>query len=114
MVSLILATLLYANFGFRSGTSPVIYIVGAFLLAMCGWQFSTFVIGLKLKKNFSNRRVDVEMENRQITENQYESAKTRELLNEADFTDVVPISVTEKTTRQFSKKIGNRSTHSEH
>lgn len=111
MVSLILATLLYANFAFRSGTSPIIYIVGAFLLAMCGWQFSTFAIGLKLKKNFSKRRLDKEMKIQERTQTQFESAKPKELLNEADFSDVVPISVTENTTRQLSK---NKSTHSEH
>lgn len=51
IVSIILTISLYWTFGFKSSdVLPIIYIVAAFLLAMSGWQFSTFIIGLKLKK----------------------------------------------------------------
>ncbi|MDQ3088293.1 MAG: hypothetical protein M3Q78_06800 [Acidobacteriota bacterium] len=104
MVSLILATLLYATFGLRSETSPIIYIVAAFLLAMCGWQFSTFVVGLKLKKTFRKRKSNAEQAELS-DEKTFAAANTKELLNEADFSDVVPTSVTENTTKHLAEKI---------
>ncbi len=53
IVSLILGIALYWTIWDNGGeTSPIIYIAAAFLLAMSGWQFSTFVAGLKLKKTF--------------------------------------------------------------
>jgi len=104
MVSLILATLLYATFGLRGETSPIIYIVAAFLLAMCGWQFSTFVVGLKLKKTFRKRKSNAEQAELS-DEKTFAAANTKELLNEADFSDVVPTSVTENTTKHLAEKI---------
>ena len=35
--------------------------------------------------------------------------KTKELLNEADFSDFVPASVTEKTTKNLKQKVGKSS-----
>ncbi len=99
-VSLALSIALY--FTFRGQNAPpVIYLATAFLLAMSGWQFSTFYIGLKLRENFSKRRENPETENRAFTE----SAQTGELLNEANFENVVPNSVTENTTRALSEKV---------
>lgn len=83
-------------------------------MAMCGWQFSTFVIGLRLRENFSRRRVDSEMKSQESTQPRFESAKTKELLKEADLGNVVPISITENTTRHLSEKANNKSAHSEH
>ncbi|MDQ2746854.1 MAG: hypothetical protein M3T96_06310 [Acidobacteriota bacterium] len=111
MVSLILAILLYANFWNQTGTSAVIYLTAAFLLAMCGWQFSTFRVGLKLKKTFEARKKNDKFELSQSSKsNVFQSAKTAELLNEANFSDVVPPSVTENTTRMLDEKIKRRST----
>lgn len=109
-VSLILAILLYATFWNKPETSPVIYIVAAFLLAMCGWQFSTFRVGLKLKKTFELRKNGGEIENAMPGDKSvFQSAKTKDLLPEADFTDVVPTSVTENTTKHLSEKISRKS-----
>jgi len=80
------------------------------LLAMSAWQFSTCTIGLKLRKNFNKRREDVAApENNPETQTQFDTAKTKELLNESDFRDVVPPSVTENTTKILSEKIKNQS-----
>jgi len=88
----------------------VIYIVAAFLLAMCGWQFSTFRVGLKLKKTFARRKNGDEMENAaQADKNIFQSAKKNDLLPEADFTDVVPTTITENTTKHLSEKISKKS-----
>ena len=113
MVSLILAILLYATFGVKGGTSPIIYIVAAFLLAMCGWQFSTFRVGLKLKKTFSKRKTGADTEE-YSAEKSFNSSNNKELLKEADFSDIVPVSVTENTTRHLTENVKNKSTQSEH
>ena len=109
-VSFILAILLYAVFWNKPETSPVIYLVAAFLLAMCGWQFSTFRVGLKLKKTFDRRKSGDEIENTmQAEKNVFQSVKTKDLLPEADFTDIVPRTVTENTTKHLSEKISKKS-----
>lgn len=105
IVSFVLAMLLYWTFGWRNdNTHPLIYIVAAFLLAMCGWQFSTFAVGLKLKKNFKKRRDSGAPTDAGIEQSQLNEAKTQSL-PEADFADLAktPESVIEDTTRHLDK-----------
>lgn len=106
VVSLSLAIALYVYFYGRD-TPQLIYLTAAFLLAMSFWQFSTCFIGLKLRKNFNKRNDSAAGQ----TEEQihFEPAKTKELLNEADVSDIVPVSVTENTTRHLSEKIKRKS-----
>lgn len=107
VLSLVLAILLYAVLGFRSDTSPLIYVIAAFLITMSAWQFSTFALGLKLKKKFAKRN---ELQNFEMTNpNHFKTAETKELLNEADLSDVVPPSVIETTTRNLSEKVPRKS-----
>lgn len=106
IVSLSLALLLYLSFAFRPETEPLIYIVAAFLLAMCAWQFSTFIVGLKLRGTFKKRRRELEEEKEQI---QFKEAKTQEFLPEADFENIVPSSVTENTTKHLGEKVKRKS-----
>lgn len=108
-VSFILAIVLYATFWGKPDTSPVIYMVAAFLLAMCGWQFSTFRVGLKLRKTFERRKnIDIENAGR-VEKNIFESIKTKDLLPEADFSNVAPTSITENTTKTLTEKVKRRS-----
>lgn len=108
-VSFILAIVLYATFRRQPDVSPVIYMVAGFLLAMCGWQFSTFRVGLKLRKTF-RKRIMIESETvSQTNQNAFESAKTQDLLPKADYSNIVPASVTENTTKTLGEKIKNRS-----
>ncbi len=107
-VSFILAILLYATFWGKPDVSPVIYLVAAFLLAMCGWQFSTFRVGLKLKKTFERRKSGETENAARVDTNVLQSAKTKDLLPEADFSNVVPASVTENTTKTLPEKIKSR------
>ena len=111
-VSLALAIALYTTFRGQDA-APVIYLTIGFLLAMCGWQFTTFRIGLKLKKNFDNRREIEHSESFRESQNQFEAAHTKELLKEADFENIAPASVTENTTKTLSEKV-KRSTQTEH
>ena len=101
VVSLILAFALYATYWRRADTPAIIYIVGAFLLTICGWQFSNFAIGLKLKKHFKKRRQETPTETIQTGQKQFQTADTNQLLPEADLTNAVPASVTEHTTRKL-------------
>ncbi len=78
---------------------------------MSGWQFSTIVVGLKLKKTFRKRKNN-EGKEENSDEKTFAAVKTKELLNEADFSDVVPKSVTENTTKHLAEKI-KRSSQSE-
>lgn len=104
IVSLILGVALYWTIWDKADTSPIIYIIAAFLLAMSGWQFSTFVVGLKLKKTFRKRKSSAEKDE-SSEEKPIAAAKTKELLNEANFSNIVPTSVTENTTKHLLEKI---------
>lgn len=108
IVSLALAIALYVNF-LGKDAPPLIYLTAAFLLAMSGWQFSTCIINLKLRKNFKQRREGITAENQAEQQTRFDSAKTQELLNEADFSNVVPTTVTENTTQHLADKINRKS-----
>ena len=106
-VSLALAIALYWTF-LGTKADPLIYLTAAFLLAMSAWQFSTCVIGLKLRKKFTARRENLsgsEVKNAAEIQN----AETGKLLAEADLSNVVPTSITENTTKTLSEKVINRS-----
>jgi flagellar basal body-associated protein FliL len=101
IVSFILALMLYVSFFKRTDTPVIIYIVAAFLLTICGWQASTFAIGLKLKKHFQKRRNENQPETIQAEQAQLPTPATKDLLPEANFENIVPESVTEHTTRKL-------------
>ena len=110
IVSLVLGVSLYLTIWQRGDALPIIFIVAAFLLAMSVWQFSTFIVGLKLRKNFNKRKAS--SENNERTEENvkaFESAQTKELLNEANLDNAVPTSITENTTKHLSEKISRKS-----
>jgi hypothetical protein len=102
IVSFVLALLLYVTFFKRLDTPVLIYVVAAFLLTICGWQASTFAIGLKLKKHFDKRRNETQTETAQVEQTQLPAPATQELLPEADVNEfITPTSVTENTTRKL-------------
>lgn len=100
-VSLTLAILLYAFFLGKQDVPPVIYITAGFLTAMFAWQVQIFVRNLKLKKQLLNKnKTIVEAGEEKVLNN----AETKKLLNEPDFDDYVPASVTEYTTKNLKEK----------
>jgi hypothetical protein len=102
VVSITLAILLYSFFLGREDTPLIIYVTAGFLTAMFFWQVQVFWRNLQLKKQFPKRKeFSAEPENKKISND----SKTKELLNEADFSDVVPAAVTENTTRDLKVKI---------
>lgn len=96
--SLTLAILLYYFFLGKENTHPIIYVTAGFLLAIFGWQVQIIIRTFQLKKHFKKRQNQVQSET-----SEFESIKTKELLNEADFSSAVPPSVTERTTRHLDK-----------
>jgi hypothetical protein len=104
VTSFTLSFLLFLVLGFRSFTHPLIYATAGILLAIGGWHIQTLIRTLMLKKQW-NRRVP-------LTENQaappdrsmaIKSTPTGKLLDQADFTDAIPTSVTEHTTKHLVK-----------
>ena len=119
VTSLTLAILLYAMFLGKEDTPIIIYITAGFLTAMTAWQIQTFWRTLLLRKHFKKRKADAAHQTAEETKENvapqnvappnFESMPTRELLNEADLSNIVPSSVTENTTRHLSEKVKRKS-----
>lgn len=105
-VSYILAIILFVSYGWRNPEAGlIIYIVVAFLFAIGSWQISNYTVGLKLKKYFEKRKETEIVKTTQEPDKQFQAAETRELLNEADQSNAVPIGgVTENTTTKLKVK----------
>ena len=102
--SFTLAILLYAFFGFRSNTHPLIYVTAGLLVGMGGWHIQTFIRTQQLKKQWQRRAPLSEIQAAgHEPRPSIESASTGKLLAQGDFTDVVPASVTENTTRHLAE-----------
>jgi hypothetical protein len=113
IVSGTLAILLHAFFTFsRDDTPPLIliYITAGFLTAMFFWQAQTFWRTRQLKKQLPKRKKEEQVKIESPDTNPLvESAKTKELLNGSDFSNAVPLSVTEDTTKHLSEKVRRES-----
>jgi uncharacterized membrane protein YvbJ len=105
IVSGTLAILLHAFFSFKSNTPILILITAGVLSAMFFWQVQTFWRTMQLKKQLSKRKKKEKVEAEAIDTNPLiESAKPRELLNESGFSNAVPPSVIENTTKHLGAK----------
>ena len=103
VVSIVSAIALYILFWNRGSEFAAVFAIAAFLLAMGGWQLSTFFNGLKLRKKFNLNTNQAAQTAQAYTPNEVERIKTNELLTEANFSSTLPQSVTENTTRQLSE-----------
>ena len=95
IASFTLSFLLFLILGFRSFTHPLIYVTAGILLAIGGWHIQTLIRTLMLKKQWQ-RRIP-------LNEIQAGRRDTARLLDQADFTDAIPVSVTEHTTRHLAE-----------
>lgn len=102
-----LALSLYVVFGIRSTTHPMIYVTAGLLIAMGGWHIQTFIRTRQLRRQWKRR---FEKESELSLE---KAPTTGKLLHDADFENVVPPSVTDRTTRHLAE-VDKRSTQSEH
>lgn len=102
IVSSTLAIILYSTLGFRPETHWIIYLVAGFLIAITAWQIQTFIRTRMLKKQIEKMRPKRDDETEPpVTLGRAETAK---LLDEANFENAVPRSVTEHTTKNLVKK----------
>lgn len=106
IVSLTLAILLYVFFLGKEDTSPLIYITAGFLTAIFFWQVQTFWRTLLLKRKFIRQKNKADAQAENLAEKPlFQPAEARDHLNAADFENVVPLSVTERTTNKMGEKI---------
>lgn len=107
-----LAILLHAFFiSGTENTPPLIYITAGFLTAMFFWQVQTFWRTRLLKKQLPKRKKKETVKTEALDTNSLiESAKTKELLNESDFSNAAPPSVIENTTKHLGEKVPRKST----
>lgn len=102
IVSFTLSILLFA---LKPGTHPLIYATAGILIAIGAWHIQTLIRTVKLKKQWQRRtplneaKVDFSE-----TAQTFKSASTAKLLDQADFANAVPTSVTESTTRHLVKQ----------
>lgn len=101
IVCFTLATLLYVFLGFRPTTHWLIYLTAGLLIAMGGWHIQTFIRMRRLKKQWKIRKREQAGEG----EPELATGLTAKLLDPPDFTDVVPASVTETTTKHLDAKL---------
>ena len=94
--------LLYSIWGVEN-TPIVFYIAMAFSFVIGFWQISIFFLNWRLSQHL-NRKNLVETEEETVSDKSFQNLETNELLPEADFSDVVPQSVTEKTTSDLKEK----------
>jgi hypothetical protein len=101
VASFTLSFLLILTLGFRDFTHPLIYVTAGILLAMGGWHIQTLIRTLMLKNQWK-RRVPLS-EVQAGTPETFEPAPTGKLLDQTDFTNAIPVSVTEHTTRHLAE-----------
>lgn len=103
ITSFLLAFLLYLVLAFKPETHPLIYVTAGLLVAMGGWHIQTLIRTLMLKSQWKRRSRKPEIE--AAFQEQFEPARgasTGRLLDEANFENAVPPSVTEHTTRHLA------------
>ena len=90
-----LSVLLYTLVAFRENTHPLIYVTASLLLAMGIWHIQTLWRTILLRKYLKKSKPP----NDSVLET---GAATGKLLEEADFENVVPASVTDHTTKHLT------------
>ena len=110
IVSFTLAILLYTILGFKADTHPLIYVTAGLLIAIGGWHIQTFIRTQMLKKQWK-RRTPLTQPQTALPGTQpiVEAASTAKMLEQADFADAIPLSVTEHTTRQLVERPQSKS-----
>ncbi len=96
VVCFVLAALLLSLLAFKPETNPLIYVTSGLLIAMGCWHVQTVWRTILLKKHFRAR-------NNVTTAEDPDQFQTGKLLDRADFSNVVPASVTEDETTKFDR-----------
>ncbi len=99
IVSFTLAILLYIFLGFRDTTHPLIYATAGLLLAMGGWHIQTFIRARRLKRQWKRRGNRTGSDPVAVA-----PASADKQLEMPDFENMVPASVTDRTTKHLAEK----------
>ena len=94
VASFTLAILLYSMLAFRPDTHWLIYMTAGLLIAIGGWHIQSLWRTHQLRKHFKKNQRPPEIEG--------VAAKTGNLLQQADFENVIP-TVTDHTTKLLSE-----------
>ena len=109
VAALTLSILLFVSFFGKDDTPPLIYVTAGFLIAISAWQAQTLWRTFQLKKHFPVRKVETSEEQKQNTEIAFNSFPTKPLLNKADFSNAIPASVAENTTKKLKEIVARKS-----
>ena len=104
--SFTLSLLLFLVLGFRSFTHPLIYVTAGLLLAIGGWHIQSLIRTSMLKKQWQRR---VPLTESQAAPSAFKSTPTAKLLDQSDFSDAIPASVTEHTTKHLAETLQPKS-----
>lgn len=113
IASFTLSFLLFFVLGFKSFKHPLIYATAGILLAIGGWHIQTLIRTQMLTKQWK-RRAPLNGIQATPLETPIASATTAKLLDQADFADAIPASVTEHTTRHLAEASQTKSQQSTH
>ena len=98
-------TLSILLFAVEPGTHPLIYVTAGLLIGIGAWHIQSLIRTQKLKKQWKRRAPLTESEAALPgTQPAFESASTGKLLDQADFANTLPASVTENTTRHLAER----------
>lgn len=110
IASFTLSFLLFYFLGFRPDTHPLIYPTAGILLAIGGWHIQTLIRTQMLKQQWKRRTPLNETQAASPeTTMAFKSAPTAKLLDQADFSDAIPVSVTEHTARHLAETLQPKS-----
>jgi hypothetical protein len=105
IASFTLSILLWAFFGSRSNTHPLIFVTAGLLIGMGAWHIQSLIRTQKLKKQWKGRAPLTEIQAAlNETRPAGEAASTGKLFDRSDFADAIPASVTENTTRHLAER----------
>ena len=104
-------TLSFLLFAVVPDKHPLIYVTAGLLIAIGAWHIQTFIRTQQLKKQWKRRTPLTEIQAKTPeTQPAFKSASTAELLDQADFKNTLPASVTEHTTRHLVESPQPKST----
>ena len=105
MTIIVSFTLSFLLFAVEPGKHPLIYVTAGLLIAIGAWHIQTLIRTQKLKKQWKRRTPLTEIQAPSPkTQPAIKSASTARLLDQADFAETVPASVTENTTRHLAER----------
>jgi hypothetical protein len=103
-------TLSFLLFAVVPDKHPLIYVTAGLLIAIGAWHIQTFIRTQQLKKQWKRRTPLTEIQAASPeTQPTFKSASAAKLLDQADFENTLPASVTEYTTRHLAERLKSKS-----